>query len=208
MRDNYDACLAHVLKNEGGYVDHPEDPGGATNMGITIGTLRSWRKRPVTKADVKALKLPEVATIYRANYWDAVQGDKLPAGLDLVAFDAAVNSGTSRGAKWLQRALDVNPDGRIGPQTILAAQNADPVNTINRALTYRMDFVRGLGTWATFGKGWTRRMDGVREEALRMAMGARPAGKPPSQAPAQPAAKAGLWAAFLRLLARIFGASK
>ena len=170
---NFEACLEHVLKSEGGYVDHPKDPGGATNLGITLATLRDWRKAPVSKADVKALTRAEAAAIYRANYWDRVRGDDLPAGLDLVAFDAAVNSGVYRGAKWLQSAVGATADGQIGPKTVAAAAKADASAAIRRALQARKNFLLSLATWSTFGKGWSNRLNSVEATALRMAQGGR-----------------------------------
>ena len=178
MRDNFAACLRETLAHEGGWADHPRDPGGATMKGITIGTYRDWKGRPVTKAELRAITDAEVAAIYRRWYWEPVRGDDLPAGLDLVAFDGAVNSGPSRGAKWLQSALRVTADGKIGPATIAAARAADPAAAVNRACDARMAFLRGLSTWGTFGKGWTRRVDSVRATALRMASGAAPPSKP------------------------------
>ena len=102
---NFERALPLVLKHEGGYVDHPNDPGGATNLGVTIGTLSSWLGRPATKAEVKALTRATVAPIYRKNYWAAIRGDELPAGLDYAVFDFAVNSGPKRAAMALQRAV-------------------------------------------------------------------------------------------------------
>ena len=156
---NYRPCLDHVLRWEGGFVDHPKDPGGATNLGITRATLQRHRGRHVTVKDVRALQLSEAAEIYRAGYWMPVRGDDLPKGLDLVAFDAGVNSGPARGAKWLQAGLRVSADGRVGPQTLKAARNApDTVAVIQRACAARMGFLQRLGTWSTFGRGWSRRV--------------------------------------------------
>lgn len=90
---NFERALALVLVHEGGYVDHPAYPGGATNLGITIGTLSDWLDRAATKAEVRALTKATVAPIYRKNYWDAVRGDDLPSGVDYCVFDFAVNSG-------------------------------------------------------------------------------------------------------------------
>ena len=98
-----------------------------------------------------------------------MKGDDLPAGLDLVAFDAAVNSGPGRGARWLQEALGVNPDGVIGLKTIAAAQAAHKDAVIDRACDLRLGFLRQLSTWKTFGKGWTRRVEDVRDTASKMA---------------------------------------
>lgn len=180
MKSNFAKCLPEILKHEGGWADHPADPGGATMKGITIGTYRQWKGRAVTKAELRAISDEEVAAIYKRNYWDKVRGDDLPAGLDLVAFDAAVNSGPSRGARWLQTALGVAADGKIGPKTIAAALEADTATAINRALDVRLSFLKGLKTWPTFGKGWGRRVDGVRKVALGMV------GSKPAEAPKRP----------------------
>jgi lysozyme family protein len=166
---NFRRALDLVLKHEGGYVDHPRDPGGATNLGITIGTLGSHFGRKATKTEVKALTKETVAPIYRRRFWDAVKGDALPAGVDYCTFDAAVNSGPGRGVKWLQAALGVRQDGVLGPVTLAAAAKADPVEVIERMCDVRMAFLKRLSHWPTFGKGWSRRVAGVRAEGKRMA---------------------------------------
>jgi lysozyme family protein len=177
--DNKAACMAEIFRHEGGFVNHPKDPGGATNMGITIGTLRDWRRQPVTVADVRNLTHAEATEIYSKNYWQPVRGDELPHGVDLVTFDPAVNSGVSRGAQWLQRALGVPADGKIGPVTIEAARKAPAVKTIRKAIEIRAGFLRGLRTWSTFGKGWSRRIADV--EAVAIAMAAAAAGAKPRE---------------------------
>lgn len=182
MRENFQTCLNAVLAHEGGWADHPEDPGGATMKGITIGTYRAWKGRSVSKAKLRAISDAEVAAIYRKKYWDAVRGDDLPSGLDFVAFDAAVNSGVSRGTKWLQGAVGVTADGKIGPNTLSAARAVDPIRAVNAACDARMQFLRRLKGWPTFGKGWSRRVAEVREMALSMAFQAP--SKPPVIAPA------------------------
>src|SRR5690348_18419167 len=100
---NWDQCLDFIFDKEGGYSDDPLDPGGATNLGITLNELSQWRHDAVTKQDVKALTRQEAAAIYRANYWNVVRGDELPAGIDLMVFDAGVNIGTPRSARFLQQ---------------------------------------------------------------------------------------------------------
>lgn len=171
-KTNFSACLAHVLASEGGYVDHPKDPGGATNMGITLATLQEWRGRPIAKADVRDLTRDEAAAIYRAKYWNKVKGDDLPAGLDLVAFDAAVNSGVYRGSKWLQQAIGAAADGVIGPRTLALANAVNTPQAISRSLRARKNFLLSLSTWPTFGKGWSKRLVSVEAAALKMAKGA------------------------------------
>lgn len=164
---NFPHVMKEIFKHEGGYVDHPRDPGGATNLGITHLTLAAARGHKVTKADVKALGKQEAENIYRKSYWAKVQGDHLPYGFDLVAMDGGVNSGPSRGAKWLQRGVGAKADGKIGGQTIEAARRSD-VGGIERACDARMSFLRGLKHWGTFGKGWSRRVASVEAVGTRM----------------------------------------
>lgn len=171
---NFERALSLVLIHEGGYVDHPKDPGGATNLGITIGTLSDWLGRPATKAEVKALTRASVAPIYRKNYWDAIRADDLPAGVDYCAFDFAVNSGRKRGAMALQRAVGVADDGAVGKITLAAASGKPAAQTIERICADRLTFLRKLSTWPTFGKGWSSRIEGVRAEALALARVAVP----------------------------------
>lgn len=160
MRDNFQTCLDHVLRHEGGYVNHPNDPGGETNFGIS--------KRSYPNENIRGMTKKRAGEIYKRDYWDAVRGDDLPYGLDLVAFDAAVNSGVSRGAKWVQGAVGAQQDGKIGPATLLRVSKVDTRAAITAACTRRMDFLRTLGTWNDFGKGWTRRVSDVKDTALGM----------------------------------------
>ncbi len=169
MKANFPILLPKVLVHEGGWADHPKDPGGATMKGITIGTYRDYKGRNVTKQELRNIGDAEVADIYRRLYWDRVQGDALPSGLDYVAFDPAVNSGPARGARWLQQALGVTADGKIGTGTLAAARTAQPVPVIQRACAIRMGFLKGLKTWGTFGKGWSRRVADVEAVSVRLA---------------------------------------
>ena len=165
---SFEPALALVLRHEGGYVDHPDDPGGPTNLGVTIGTLSAVLGRQATRADVKALTPARVAPVYRGRYWDAIRGDDLPSGLDYAVFDWAVNSGSSRAAIALQRIVGVADDGRIGPLTIAAVAGHDRQKLIGSLCDARIAFLKALSTWPTFGKGWTSRVTGVRREALAM----------------------------------------
>ena len=169
MRDNFEQAFSAVIKHEGGYVDHPKDPGGATNLGVTIGTLSGWLGRPATKAEVRALTLATVKPIYKKNYWDRIRGDDLPAGLDYAVFDYAVNSGPSRAAISLQTIVGAAPDGKIGPLTLQNIAKGDPRTTIGDLCSQRLAFLERLSTWPTFGKGWRARVNGVRDLALQMA---------------------------------------
>lgn len=167
MRDNFTKSLDLVLAHEGGFVNHPDDPGGATNLGITIGTLSEHLGRPATIADVKGITKFVAGKIYRASYWDRARCDDLPLGLDYAVFDFAVNSGVSRAVRTLQRVLGVKEDGVIGPKT-MAAITPDTASIIYKMCRARMVFLRGLKTFATFGKGWTWRVEAVQEVAQAM----------------------------------------
>ena len=165
---NFDKALAYVLEHEGGYVNHPRDPGGATNKGVTQAVYDAYRKmRGRGVQSVKFITDEEVKAIYKFQYWDKVQADHLPAGVDYAVFDFAVNSGVGRASKYLQAVVGVAQDGTIGARTIAAIDS--PVRVINALCDRRMGFLRNLKTFLTFGRGWTRRVQGVRAHALDMA---------------------------------------
>jgi lysozyme family protein len=167
--ETFQVALPHLFGHEGGYADHPSDPGGATKYGITRATLSSWRGRSVTRTDVRRLTREEAGAIYKARYWDGVRADHLPAGVDYCVFDAAVNSGPGRAAKWLQAATRVAQDGAVGPVTLAAAGRRDPKELIDDICDVRLAFLRGLSTWSVFGRGWERRVGDVRRVARAMA---------------------------------------
>jgi lysozyme family protein len=175
--ERFARCLDAVLAHEGGYADHPSDPGGATNMGITRKTLARWRKVSpwwkLSKADVKALSRDEAAKIYDASYWQRVHGAQLPAGLDLALFDYAVNSGPVRAIKALQGQLRVKADGWIGPLTLDALKSGIAAGAVTGLIVSlcdgRLSFLQRLATFAVFGKGWSRRVADIRAAALAMA---------------------------------------
>ena len=174
MKHNADRAIRLILKHEGGFVDHPRDPGGATNRGVTIGTLRSLGMDldgdgDVDVTDLKRLTEADAVKVYKRFYWDKVEGDALPSGVDYTVADFAVNSGPSRAAQHLQRALGVSADGEIGPVTIAAALKADPAKVIAAVNDSRLRFMQGLSIWPTFKNGWTRRVNEVRAQSLAWA---------------------------------------
>lgn len=193
---NFDRALALVLRNEGGFVDDPRDPGGATNMGITRATLARARGRSLAVEDVRRLTRPEAAAIYRRSYWDPIRGDDLPAGLDLAAFDLAVNSGPARAGRLLQRVLGCAEDGVVGPATLAAAAGCDIGAAVAALSRERLAFLRRLATWPVFGRGWSRRVSAVERTALA---GLRDRASSASTADAsEPAPAAGRFGTFLR----------
>jgi len=168
MQTNYDKCLETILHHEGGYVNHSEDPGGETNMGVT---KRVYEDFGGTK-DMKDLEFDDVAPIYKQNYWDRVKGDELPSGLDLCVFDFGVNAGTGRAAKYLQTMIGTTADGGIGPNTLKALGNYIEDVGVEAAITEyqsrRQDYYESLPTFDTFGKGWSRRVRETTELAMEM----------------------------------------
>ena len=170
MKGNFAAALKTVLGFEGGYVNNPKDPGGATNMGVTQRVYTAWRQaRGLPAQEVRQISSGEVATIYRNEYANPVRFDDLPSGVDLIVFDGAVNSGVSRSVKWLQKAVRVTQDGQIGPMTLSAARSMDSASIINSIADTRLSFLQGLRTWSTFGRGWKSRVVQVRGTALMQA---------------------------------------
>ena len=191
---NFPEALRLVLKHEGGYVDHPQDPGGATNKGITIGTLSDWLKRPASKAEVRNISDATVAAIYRKNYWDAMNADSLPSGVDYAVFDYAVNSGVGRARLHFKET-----------------NSGTPSQVIKALCARRLRFLRNLRTWPTFGKGWARRVADVEKVALEMARtrpvvpapAPVPAPTPPAPKPTPaPAIAGGFWSRFWQSLSR------
>lgn len=176
MKANFVKSLRLVGESEGGWADHPKDPGGATMKGITLRVFAAYcknrgRKTP-TKEDLRKISDEDVRDIYKQQYWDAVNGDDLPAGIDFAAFDFAVNSGSGQAIKELQRCVGADADGKMGELTQSAVASAYKRNReklINDYLDRRLAFFKKLKTWGTFGKGWTNRVKLVRKNALAMA---------------------------------------
>ncbi len=170
MADLFAACLAFTLAQEGGNVDDPYDPGGATNMGITLATYRAWDHDPALgPANVQAMTEQTAAAIYGALYWNALQGPSLPPGVDLSAFDFGVNAGTRRSAELLQEAVGCDPvDGCVGPETLRATLKADAAAVIDGLAERQAAFYRGLAEFDRYGQGWLDRTERRRQAAHAM----------------------------------------
>tara|TARA_R110000851_G_scaffold153136_1_gene295068 strand:- start:97 stop:609 length:513 start_codon:yes stop_codon:yes gene_type:complete len=168
MRQNFEQCMGWLLEHEGGYVNHPSDPGGETNLGVTRAVYEQYAGRQVMDGEMEGLTHDDVYPIYKENYWDRVRGDDLPSGVDWAVFDWGVNSGTSRAAKALQRIIGVEQDGGIGPMTLQAIAEMEPADIIEQMHHMRDGFYRSLSTFDTFGRGWIRRNDETKEQALAL----------------------------------------
>ena len=169
MKENFQEALKAILKHEGGFVNHPKDPGGMTNLGVTKKVWEEWVGHEVDEKTMRALTPEIVGPMYKAKYWDNVKCDDLPAGVDYCVFDAAINSGPGRAAKWLQAAVGVEPDGGIGPKTLQAVASMDANELVSAYNDRRLSFLHDLPTWNTFGKGWARRVAEVKAAGLDMA---------------------------------------
>jgi lysozyme family protein len=168
MQSNWNNSFNLMLKSEGGFVNHPSDPGGMTNLGVTKATWENWVGRESDEAEMRGLTPEKVEPLYKKKYFDAVRGDELPVGLDYLMFDFAVNAGAGRAIKTLQTAVGVTPDGGFGPMTMAAVQAVNPVDLIERFSQAKEDFYRSLTTFATFGKGWLNRVADVKVKASAM----------------------------------------
>lgn len=168
MQTNFEPSLAAVLQHEGGFVNHPSDPGGMTNLGVTKSVWEEFSGKPATEQDMRNLTKEMVAPLYRKKYWDACRCNDMPAGVDYLVFDFAVNAGCSRSAKTLQQALKIRTDGVIGPVTLKAATEADEKQLINDFSIFKENFYRRLPTFYIFGKGWLNRIEGSKKTAKGM----------------------------------------
>lgn len=178
-------CDDETMKWEGGNVDHPDDPGGRTSRGVTQATYDAYRARGRrARRDVYEMTEVERQEIYVTGYWNAVRGEDLPAGVDLATYDAAVNSGPGRAARWLQHGINdsfpdrvlVKVDGGVGPQTTAAARAVHAEELVEAICAQRRSFVQALRTFRVFGKGWTRRIAHI--EATGVAWARQAQGKP------------------------------
>ena len=173
-RRNFDTIMDHVFHWEGGYVDHPRDPGGATNMGITIHTLRALdmdldMDGDIDKDDVKKVTRDVALSIYRLQYWDQVEGDRAPSGVDAVLMDGAVNSGPRASVRWVQRAMGITADGLLGPVTRRAISLSNPPVLVERAIDERLKSVRQFRNYDVFGQGWENRIYSLKDLAMGLA---------------------------------------
>ena len=161
-------CLELVLKSEGGYIHHEKDPGGRTNLGVTQAVWEEWLGHPVSEKDMRALTPEKVAPMYEMKYWRTAYCEKLPQGLNLLVFSMAVNAGSGRAVKLLQKCLGTLEDGVIGRNTMALINDKSPAELVDRYSETRKAFYEGLKTFPVFGKGWLNRTEKERLEALEL----------------------------------------
>jgi lysozyme family protein len=169
MQENWDESFAAVLKHEGGFVNHPKDPGGMTNLGVTKAAWEGYVGKPVDEAFMRKLTPEVVKPFYKTMYWDKIKGDQLPNGVDYAAYDLAVNSGVGRAAKFLQTIAGVTADGVLGPKSMGAIRECNPEQMVDALCDMRLNFLKRLPTFETFGKGWLIRVADVKAKAVSMA---------------------------------------
>jgi lysozyme family protein len=204
-KESYDEALTLLLKHEGGYADHPSDPGGETNFGITVAVARASGYQ----GPMRSIPMDVVKRIYRTKYWDALRCDELPSGVDYAVFDYGVNSGIGRSGKVLRRVLSISDSAyQVTDAVLTSVRKVDAEGLVDDICSERMRFLQNLKTWPVFGKGWGRRVTEVKAAALRMAKSnARPVIPPPdvpTPSSAQPAQFGGLFNLIAALLAAIF----
>jgi lysozyme family protein len=168
MKENFGLAFHALLKHEGGFVNHPKDPGGMTNLGVTKRAWEDYVGHPVDEAQMRALTPETVETFYRERYWNVIGGDSLPGGVDYCVFDCTVNSGPRQAVRLLQRAARIKDDGILGPNTLNAVRSMDPRLLISRYTAARLDFLQKLPTFTSFGKGWVRRVREVESLAATL----------------------------------------
>jgi len=173
MKQNFEECLEMLLEHEGGYVNNENDRGGMTNLGVTRRVYEDWVDRPVSEQEMRDLTPEDVAPIYRKNYADRIHFDSLPSGLDWACLDWAINSGASRPAKAIQRAVGATADGVIGPKTLQLVAEKDSEFIIDYVYTVRQSFYESLDDYKHFGRGWSRRNKETLHQAMEMAKGGK-----------------------------------
>jgi len=169
MNENWEDAFKMVLSHVGGFVNNPKDPGGMTHLGVTKKVWEEYVGHSVDENIMRGLTPDMVQPLYKKNYWDRIKGDQLPDGVDYAAYDLAVNSGVGRAAKYLQQIAGVPADGMIGPKSLEAIKACPAEEVVDALCDMRLEFLKRLPTWTTFGKGWERRVVEVKQKASTMA---------------------------------------
>lgn len=171
MKDNWEQCFAYLLREEGGFSNLKTDPGGMTNLGVTKRVWDAYTGGNATEAEMRSLTPAMVEPLYKKKYWDVIQGDLLPMGVDYTLFDYGVNSGPVRAIREAQKICMVTADGVLGPNTLAAIKSVDALSLCDEINDNRLSFLQGLSTWQYFGKGWGARVARVKARSEQMIKG-------------------------------------
>lgn len=176
MSPRFRRAFAVVHGHEGGFVDHPSDPGGATNHGISLRYARSKGRLmdldqdgDVDAADIRLITRDVAMSLYEMDFWRPIRGDELPPALALLTFDAAINNGTPQAIRWMQQAAGVRADGQLGPVSMQALTSLPATELAERLHAQRVRLMTDLGTWPQFGRGWARRLAALPFQAMAFA---------------------------------------
>ena len=168
----FEQALPIILREEGGFSNDPADPGGITNLGVTKRVWEAWTHNPASESDMRSLTVSQVAPLYRAQYWNALDADSLPPAIALCVFDFGVNAGVARAARLLQSMVGVLQDGHVGPNTGAALNNWVSVHSIAEVVRQyqvaRVAFYKSLPTFSHFGAGWINRCTAIETAALKI----------------------------------------
>lgn len=221
VASSFPRSLSEILKHEGGYTNHPADPGGPTNRGVTLGEAQRLgldvdHDGDVDIIDIKSLTAEDAGKVFHENYWKTVRADDLPAGVDYAVFDFAVNSGNNRAIKFLQEVVSAEIDGTMGPKTLAAVWLMNPADIVNQLCDDRLAWLKRLPTWPVFGPGWGTRCVEVKALGAKMALAQSPRpgpvpfpppGPPDVPKPDKPAKHEApsIWSVLAELFAAIFG---
>jgi lysozyme family protein len=158
---HFPRCIKHVLAAEGGYVNDPNDPGGETKFGIA--------KRSYPDLDIKHLTADQAIALYERDFWRPIQGEDLPAGLDLLILDHGINAGVDTSVRIIQALTGAPEDGDMGPITLASISGQDTEDLITRCSAARLAYYESLSGWRHYAVGWRRRVQRMQRLALAMA---------------------------------------
>lgn len=159
---NFDTAYERLIGHEGRFTDNPNDngnwTGGKKNVGVLKGTKFGIAANTYPNIDIKNLTLDQAKEIYKKDWWDEIQADKLPFALVYQLWDFAINSGMGVAVRRLQRVIGVLEDGGIGDITIAAVNKMSLGDILVLLNAERLEYMASLSSWNYFGKGWARRI--------------------------------------------------
>lgn len=177
MKENWKTAFEMMIHHEGGFTADKRDSGnsddgygnqGSTNLGVTAKVWAEWTGKPAPIDVMKELTIEDVEPLYKKNYWDRCKCDDLVGGFDLSVFDMAVNAGTGRSAKFVQKICGATQDGAIGGKTLALLKGIGAEYAINEFAKIRLEYYSSLSAYKHYGRGWDRRTEETRKKSLDM----------------------------------------